>query len=89
MTQADTGACVRDARRWALIQMEVPGRETYVTEDAGEVTGYLIFERQENLNLLEMYGPDARCAARPGRLSGLAAGPAFGMANLAGLSALI
>ena len=62
MTQTGTGACVRDARRWALIQMEVPGRETYVYEAAGPVTGYLICERRETLELLEMHGqtPEAR-----------------------------
>ncbi len=62
LTQAETGACVRDTRRWQIIQMPVPGRETYVYEQAGVVTGYVIWERSEILELLEMQGrtPEAR-----------------------------
>jgi len=62
LTQNDTGSCVRGARRWALIQMPVPGRETYVCEDSHGLSGYAIWERGETLEVLEMHGrtPEAR-----------------------------
>lgn len=62
LTGGDTGACVRDSRRWALIEMPVPGREAYVYEDANGIAGYLICERGETLSVLEMHGrtPQAR-----------------------------
>lgn len=70
-----TGACARDSRRWALIRMPVPGREAWVFEgDArGGVTGYLLWERRETLELLEMHGQTA--GARRGLAGHLAAQP--------------
>ena len=64
LTLADTGACVRDSRRWRLIQLPIPGRETYVCEMAGGVEGYLICERGDNLHIIEIRGktPEARQA---------------------------
>ncbi len=64
MTHGETGACVRDPRRWALIQMPVPGREVYVCEEADGVMGYAIWGRGDALQVLEMHGrtPQARRA---------------------------
>ena len=64
MTQTGTGACVRDSRRWRLIQLPLPGRETYVAEASGASVGYAILERGDVLTVLEMHGrtPDARQA---------------------------
>ncbi len=61
-TCADTGAFQRDFRRWQLIRLPVPGRETFVYEYQGEITGYCVLERHDVLHLLEMAGrtKDAR-----------------------------
>ena len=56
MTRTHTGACVRDARRWRLIQLPIPGRETYVVEESQSVAGYVILERGDVLTVLEMHG---------------------------------
>lgn len=56
LTLSQTGACVRDHRRWSLIQMPAPGRETFVTEDSDGLAGYIIWERQESLHVMEMLG---------------------------------
>ncbi len=62
LTAADTGAFARDPRRWSLIRLPLPGREAYVYEDAGTVTGYALWERTDTLTVLEMHGQtdDAR-----------------------------
>ena len=62
LTRADTGASVRDARRWRLIGLPVPGRQAFVYCEGGAVLGYAIWERRETLFLLEMQGrtPPAR-----------------------------
>ena len=62
LTQEETGACVRDSRRWSLIALPVPSREAFVYEDASGITGYGLWERRETLFLLEMYArtPEAR-----------------------------
>ena len=73
-TRADTGACVRDPRRWRLIRLPVPGREAFVCEEAGELTGYGLWERRgEALHLLEMQGRTE--AARRGLLGHAARRP--------------
>ena len=54
MTRRRTGAFQRDPRRWSLVHLPVPGRETYVYEHLGSVTGYCVWERQDVLHLLEM-----------------------------------
>ena len=61
-TRPGTGSCVRDERRWDLIRLPVPGRETFVYDAGAGVRGYLIWERGETLSLLEMHGqtPEAR-----------------------------
>jgi len=59
LTAADTGAFARDLRRWSLIRLPLPGREAYVYEDAGTVTGYALWERGETLTVLEMHGQTA------------------------------
>ena len=75
-SQAGTATCVRDDRRWALIRLPVPGREAWVYEDgpagdAGDgVTGYLLWERRETLELLEMHGHTERaCRGLAGHLA--------------------
>jgi len=62
LTRADTGASVRDSRRWRLIGLPVPGREAFVYDEGSGAIGYGIWERRETLFLLEMHGrtPDAR-----------------------------
>ncbi len=62
LTRADTGASLRDSRRWRLIALPVPGREAFVYCEGGSVLGYLLWERREGLFVLEMHGrtPDAR-----------------------------
>jgi len=62
LTRTGTGSFQRDSRRWQLIQMPVPGREAFVCEHRGEITGYCIYERHDALHLLEMAGSteDAR-----------------------------
>ena len=85
LTCPDTGACLRDSRRWALIQTSVPNREIYVYEDAGGVAGYVLWERGETLEILEMLGqtPSARrglagfLARQPGRLVHWSSSPAL------------
>ncbi len=56
LTRTETGASVRDDRRWRLIGLPVPGREAFVYDEDGLVLGYLIWERRETLFLLEMHG---------------------------------
>ena len=73
LTHSDTGACVRDARRWALIQMPVPGRESYVYEDSRGLLGYALWERRETLEVLEMHGSTSE--ARRGLAGFLACQP--------------
>jgi predicted acetyltransferase len=62
LTRPGTGTCLRDSRRWALVRMNVPGREMYAYEDEGGVAGYILWERGETLEVLEMLGqmPSAR-----------------------------
>jgi len=62
LTRAETGASVRDARRWRLIGLPVPGREVFVYCEGGLILGYTVWERHETLFLLEMHGrtPDSR-----------------------------
>ena len=55
-TCAGTGAFARDARRWLLIRLPVPGREVFVYEQQGQMTGYCITERHDVLHLLELVG---------------------------------
>ena len=64
LTRTGTGACVRDERRWRLIRLPIPNRETWVTEEGGAVTGYALLERGDLLTVLEMHGrtPVARQA---------------------------
>jgi len=74
-TRPGTGSCVRDERRWDLIRLPVPGREAWVSEGNGEdgVTGYLLWERREMLELLEMHGRTAH--TRRGLVGHLAGQP--------------
>ena len=62
LTRAETGAGVRDDRRWRLIRLPVPGREAFVYCEGTQVLGYLIWERRDSLFVLEMHGltPAAR-----------------------------
>ncbi len=65
-TRGGTGSFARDSRRWQLIRLPVPGRETVVYEQQGEtqqgetqqgeITGYSISERHDVLHLLELAG---------------------------------
>lgn len=55
-TRGGTGSFARDSRRWLLIRLPVPGRETVVYEQQGEITGYSISERHDVLHLLEIAG---------------------------------
>ena len=73
LTRAGTGAFERDSRRWTLIQMPMPGRETFVYEQNGEVTGYGVWERHDVLHLLEILGRND--SARRGLLGFLARQP--------------
>ena len=61
-TRSGTGSFQRDARRRQLIQMPIPGRETFVYERQGRTSGYCVLERHDVLHLLEMAGQteDAR-----------------------------
>lgn len=61
-TRIETGAFARDARRWQLIGLPVPGREAFVYERHGMSSGYCILERHDVLHLLELAGAteDAR-----------------------------
>lgn len=61
-TRIETGAFARDSRRWQLIRLPVPGRETFVHEQQGVISGYCILERHDVLHLLELVGltEDAR-----------------------------
>ena len=61
-TRTGTGSFARDDRRWQLIQLPVPGREAFVHEHQGRITGYCVWERHDVLHLLEMEGStdDAR-----------------------------
>ena len=73
LTQTGTGACVRDERRWRLIRLPIPNRETWIAEEAGRVTGYAILERGDILTVLEMHG--RTLAARQALVSLLARQP--------------
>ena len=73
LTRDGTGTSARDSRRWALIQMVVPGRECYVYEDSAGICGYALWERGETLELLEMFGRTQ--AARRGLVGFLARQP--------------
>ncbi len=61
-TRTETGSFARDIRRWQLARLPVPGRETFVYEQQGEIRGYGISERHDVLHLLELVGAteDAR-----------------------------
>ena len=63
LTRTGTGTFQRDPRRWQLIQMPIPGRDAFVYEHSGQITGYCIWERHDVLHLLEMQGctDNARC----------------------------
>ena len=73
LTRAETGASVRDVRRWRLIGLPVPGREAFVYDEGRGATGYLVWERRETLFLLEMHG--RTLAARQGLVGWLARQP--------------
>ena len=73
LTASDTGAFARDLRRWSLICLPLPGREAYIFDDAGTVTGYVLWERTDTLTVLEMHGQTA--AARHGLAGFLASQP--------------
>jgi len=62
LTRTGTGSFQRDDRRWQLIQLPVPGREAFVHEHQGRITGYCVWERHDVLHVLEMEGStdDAR-----------------------------
>lgn len=85
LTHTGTGSFQRDRSRWQLIQMPVPGREAFVYERLGEVTGYCVWDRHDVLHLLEMQGSteDARrglvgsLARQPDALIEWAASPAL------------
>ncbi len=85
LTRTGTGTCLRDSRRWALVQMNVPGREIYVYEEMGGIAGYVLWERGETLEILEMLGqtPSARrglagfLARQPGPLVHWPSSPAL------------
>jgi len=70
LTRHESGACVRDSRHWALIQMPLPGREVYVYQDGQGISGYVIWERKEMLEILEMLGRNSE--ARQGLIGFLA-----------------
>ncbi len=53
-TRGGTGSFQRDKRRWQLIRLPAPGREVFVYEQSGAITGYCVWERQDVLHLLEM-----------------------------------
>ncbi len=55
-TRTETGAFQRDARRWQLVRLPVPGREAFVYERRGAVLGYGVIERHDVLHLLELVG---------------------------------
>ena len=55
-TRTDTGSFARDPRRWQIVRLPVPGRETFVSESNGALTGYGILERSDVLHLLEIVG---------------------------------
>ena len=61
-TRDGTGAFARDARRWQLLRLPVPGRETFVYAQQGVISGYCVVERHDVLHLLELVGltEDAR-----------------------------
>ena len=97
-TGGGTGSFARDTRRWQIVRLPVPNRDTFVYEQSGRVTGYGITERHDVLHLLEIVGgtADARrgllgfLACRPDALLEWSASPAllerFGL-SWAGLSA--
>jgi predicted acetyltransferase len=53
-TRGGTGSFQRDACRWRLIRMPVPGREVFVYERGGKIRGYCVWERHDVLHLLEL-----------------------------------
>ena len=59
LTRAGTGTFQRDFFRWRLIQMPFPGRETFVYEAHGVITGYGVWERHDVLHLLELQAQTA------------------------------
>ena len=72
-TCTETGSFARDPRRWQIVRLPVPGRETFVSESNGALTGYGVLERSDVLHLLEMVGQTAD--ARRGLLGFLARQP--------------
>lgn len=72
-TSGGTGSFARDSRRWQLIRLPIPGRETVVYEQQGAIIGYGIFERHDVLHLLEIAGGTE--TARRGLLGFLARQP--------------
>lgn len=73
LTAAGTGSFARDRRRERLLEMPVPGREAFVFEWGGEITGWCAWERHEVLHLLEMRGQTSD--ARRGLIGFLACQP--------------
>ncbi len=69
-TSSRTGSFARDTRRWQLIRLPVPNRETFVYEQGGAIAGYSVFERHDVLHLLEFVGRTAE--ARRGLVGFLA-----------------
>lgn len=72
-TSGGTGSFARDPRRWQLVRLPVPNRETFVYEQGGRVMGYGVFERYDVLHLLELAGQTAE--ARRGLVGFLARQP--------------
>ena len=56
LTRSGTGSFQRDSRRRRLLEATASGREALVFEEAGEITGYVVWERHDVLHLLEMLG---------------------------------
>ncbi len=73
LTAAETGAFARDARRWSLIRLPLPGREAFVYDAGMGLTGYALWERTDTLSVLEMHGQTAD--ARQGLAGFLACQP--------------
>lgn len=69
-TRTGTGSFARDSRRWQLVRLPVPGRETFVYVQNGEVAGCCVLERHDILHLLELVGRTAE--ARRGLVGFLA-----------------
>ena len=73
LTRANTGAFKRDLRRWQVIRVPVPGREAFVYETQGSISGYGLWERHDVLHLLEIQGRTE--SARRGLIGFLARQP--------------